>query len=227
MAQEEPNTPEKQLLGLIEDTKAQGSGQKRTRPKFLHYLSVTALRGRISFLVEKLNLRQFAKVPPLDIKTLNIVLKICAGGLALYFVANLIISIASLSKIPELGLDISERAYAAPAHATSLLKKVSYYTDKALERDIFSFESLITTSEIEEVMPPEEALVSKLQEAMSTLRLVGIAWSDEPDAMIEDKGSGEVHFVRRGDLIDGKVKVEMIMRDRVLLSYEGEEAELR
>ena len=44
--------------------------------------------------------------------------------------------------------------------------------------------------------------------------------------MIEDKQSVKTFFVKRGQMI-GPVKVEAIFKDKVVLSYEGEEIELR
>ena len=44
--------------------------------------------------------------------------------------------------------------------------------------------------------------------------------------MVEDTKSYKTFFVKRGDLI-GEVKVEAIFKDKIILSYEGDEVELR
>ena len=66
----------------------------------------------------------------------------------------------------------------------------------------------------------------KTLEATRNLNLVGISWSDDPDAMIEDTQALRTFFVKRGDYI-GSIKVEAIFKEKVLLSVDGEEVELK
>jgi type II secretory pathway component PulC len=56
---------------------------------------------------------------------------------------------------------------------------------------------------------------------------VGIAWSNDPDAMIEDTKTHRTFFLKKGQTIDEEIKVQAIFKDRVVLSYKGEEIELR
>ena len=58
------------------------------------------------------------------------------------------------------------------------------------------------------------------------MKLVGIAWSDNPDAMIEDTKVKKTYFVKQGDIING-VRIERIFRDKVVLTYKGEKIELK
>ena len=44
--------------------------------------------------------------------------------------------------------------------------------------------------------------------------------------MIEDANTKKIYFIKQGEIIDG-IKIQAILRDRVVLSYEGEEIELR
>jgi type II secretory pathway component PulC len=62
---------------------------------------------------------------------------------------------------------------------------------------------------------------------MQKLRLAGIAWSDNPDAMIENIETNETYFLKQDDLINGKLKIEAIFRNKVILSYQGDQAELQ
>jgi type II secretory pathway component PulC len=64
-------------------------------------------------------------------------------------------------------------------------------------------------------------------EATKHLRLVGISWSDDPDIMIEDTKTQRTLFLKKGKLIDNEIKVQAVFKDKVILSYNGEEIELR
>lgn len=67
---------------------------------------------------------------------------------------------------------------------------------------------------------------NKVTEKAGKLNLVGISWSaDNPLAMIEDTESGKTFFLRAGQEING-LKVQEIQKEKVIVTYEGEEAAL-
>lgn len=70
---------------------------------------------------------------------------------------------------------------------------------------------------------------AKLQEATgdSNFKLVGILWSNAPQAMIEDTKEQRTHLLSVGDRIGKSIVVKNIFRDKVLLTNEGQEWELR
>ena len=61
---------------------------------------------------------------------------------------------------------------------------------------------------------------SRILDATESLKLVGISWSDNPDAIIEDTKDTKTFFVKIGQKI-GDVKVQAIFKDKVVLSYQG------
>ena len=65
-----------------------------------------------------------------------------------------------------------------------------------------------------------------LKNMVSTFRVVGIIWSDAPQAIIEDTKEGRTYFLNRGSRLK-EVRVKEILRDRVILSYDNQEIELR
>ena len=67
---------------------------------------------------------------------------------------------------------------------------------------------------------------TKLEEMVKNFKLVGISWSNDPDAIIEDEKAKKTYFVKTGDKIN-KISIEAIYRDRVILHYLTEEVELR
>ncbi|MCK5491883.1 MAG: hypothetical protein KAJ14_02090, partial [Candidatus Omnitrophica bacterium] len=69
---------------------------------------------------------------------------------------------------------------------------------------------------------PNEMII----EATKNLKLVGISWSNNPDALIEDTEALRSFIVRKGDMI-GEVKVDDILKDKVLLGFKGEQIEIK
>jgi hypothetical protein len=58
------------------------------------------------------------------------------------------------------------------------------------------------------------------------LKLVGVLWSDHPQAMIENTKEQKTYFVSTGDKI-GVVTVKSILQNKVILTKDSEEWELR
>ncbi|MFH1752859.1 MAG: hypothetical protein ABH875_01630 [Candidatus Omnitrophota bacterium] len=78
------------------------------------------------------------------------------------------------------------------------------------------------------VLPDVEKKVeaAKQEKEVSTLKLVGIIWSDEPQAIIEDDLTKKNYLVSEGERID-EYSVEEITRDNVKLTNEDGEKILR
>jgi len=227
MAQERPLSPEKQLLKFIETSKISGAGVRAQaiKRRGLSFLNLGAWLGRISFL--KLRLKKFFLgfgTDQIDIKAINMVLFFFTAGLTIYFFGNLLVSVANLKKIPHLEFKTSGVKLGTNVAETSSLKRsVAYYLDMIRQRDIFSMGNKAESSGKPALTQgPSEKIV----EAVKDLRLVGISWSNDPDAMIEDGKALRTFFVKRGQMI-GDIKVQAIFKDKVVLDYGGEEIELK
>jgi hypothetical protein len=226
MPEDRPVTPEKQLLRLIEDHKEE-SGRKIEAHAVKHFslsfFSLGAWIGRLSFFRERFR-GWFSqdKFYPFDIKVINNFLIFCFIALTVYFVINFSFSIVKINKKKILSLEVEtpEAGQLAGAQQGGGLKRaVSYYIEKAANRDIFKIGPKSYSSA--DKGPSEEAT-----EAVKNLKLVGISWSDNPDAMIEDSKAMRTFFVKRGQMI-GDVKVEAIFKEKVILNYNGEDIELK
>ena len=225
MAQERPVTPEKQLLNLIEtgSPKNPVTYAQAAKRQGMALVSPGAWLGRITFLKDKFKRWQNSGVFQFDIKLLNRTLMILVSGLALYFFTSVSISAVSLTHIPTLKFSPQEvKDQSEPlGNMSSLKNAASYYLEKIRQRDIFK---------IGEKAQPKESAPSapapKVIEEVQRLKLVGISWSNDPDAMIEDSTALRTFFVKRGQMI-GRVKIEAIFKDKVVLSFEGQETELR
>lgn len=87
---------------------------------------------------------------------------------------------------------------------------------QAKRRNIFTF---LPTSD-------EAASAVNTEPALSNFKLVGILWSDNPQAMIENSKEQRTYFVSKGDKI-GELDVKNVLRDKVMLGKGDQEWELR
>jgi hypothetical protein len=229
MAQERPITPEKQLLKLIEDPKAEGRSIQvhAIKHRGISLFSLSAWISRLFFLRGRL--RRWFKSGELrqsNIKIINRILVLCILGLAFYLISSVTISMINVRKKPDLDSGIQVKTIKPVAlRDTSFLKAASFYLEKIRERNIFEIgyrKQEKPKSAVSAPSPPS----SRIMEATQHLRLVGIAWSEDPDVMIEDTKAMKTFFVKRGQMI-GELKVQAIFRDKVVLSYGDEEIELK
>ncbi|MDD5194274.1 MAG: type II secretion system protein N [Candidatus Omnitrophica bacterium] len=216
-------TPEKELLNLIETHgPARQGASAAIKHQGFSLFSLGALRGRFSFFRHRI--KGGFKIPDfsqIDIKLVNVALQFIIFILLVYFVASLINSVISLQK----GFEVKISAAGKEDKATqtiSFLKTASYYLEKARERDIFT----MGTKKISQMVTGKPS-ISKVMEETKDLRLVGISWSNDPDVMIEDTQNKRTLFLKKGQLIDNKIKLKSVFKDKVILSYAGEEIELR
>lgn len=69
----------------------------------------------------------------------------------------------------------------------------------------------------------------KLKTKMENYKLVGISWLDSPEtasALVEDTVSGTTYFLMQGQTVNN-VTVSRIFADRIVVTYESEEMELK
>ncbi len=227
MAQERSLTPEKQLLKIIETSKSNSGGvhAQTSRRHSMSWLNFGAWLGRVSFLKVKFEkLAQGLSLEQLDVKVTNRFLGLLVALLALYFLANLFTSLVNLSQPPRLELNAplakNEENFPEPL---GFKKAITYYLDQIRERDIFTMGLKRISQETPDINTAPSA--RSLQVA-SSLRLVGISWSNDPDAMIEDTKTLKTFFVKRGEMA-GDARVQAIFRDKVILTLNNEEFELR
>lgn len=227
MAQERPFTPEKQLLKLIEDPKLKPASFNSLAIKHqgLSLFSFGAWIGRVSFFKDWFK-KQFQnpQAHGFDVKIISKVLGVCILVLVFYFINNLYTSFISLKNPRNLALEAKKEDLnpVGPGDALVSKKAVSYFLEKAGQRDIFKMGKNRDGDTGVVFRDPSPRII----EATQHLKLVGISWSDDPDAMIEDTKALRTFFVKRGGLV-GVVKVQAIFKDKVILSYGEEEIELK
>ncbi|MGD9014620.1 MAG: hypothetical protein PVI33_01160 [Candidatus Omnitrophota bacterium] len=224
MEEKGPLTPERELLKIIEEpgTKVKAPSIK-ARQNFFSLFSPIALKARFSFLKARFKGGVGLKwLSQLEIKTINRILELCIFVLIFYLVSNFAISMINLNKDPSLAFEINEASVSSALVEASLLKADAYYLGKARTRDIFKM-GLTSVADAEQIT---EVPVSGISEAVGKLKLVGISWSDDPDIIIEDTQVQRAYFLKRGQKIND-FTVKAVFKDKVILSYNEEEVELK
>ncbi len=220
-------SPEKQLLKLIEEPNLQtAKGAVGVRSRRINVFSLGALLGRWIFARERLSSSFRSWGGPLDIKKINVFLSIAAVLMFIYFVVSASIMAVKFSEIPSFSFKAQSSANIEFIKQASQLKALTAYMEKVRSRDIFK----IGRQASEDVARPDQeaaALKAKQENVLSKYKLVGISWSDNPDAMIEDSEAKKTYFLKHGQVLPDGVKVQAIFKDKAVLNYEGAEVELR
>ncbi|MFC1631750.1 hypothetical protein ACFL1I_08650 [Candidatus Omnitrophota bacterium] len=225
-------TPEKQLLNLIEQSKAgkeiKPQAQK-AKFRMLSLFSLSGLRGRFSFFKARTASSAVVQKWPPQIETVNKLLLLVAISLSGYTIFSFSMAAGKLKNLPDLTLKPQAAGKEFVISTPTLLKKLPYYLEQTRERDMFNPAPDQPTMIVEGQGADQRKVISaKLAEAQQNLQLAGIGVSatGEPDAMIKDVKMNKVYFLKRGELV-GDLKVEAIFQDKVLLSYEDEELILK
>lgn len=228
MAEDQPDTPEKQLLRIIENPKQPVLKVEETKRQSKKWFSINALKGRISFWSslsgkQWFSFKKFTK-SGVGIRQINLGLRIavfCLAGFLIYYVVQ---KSLQLKRASNLILDSSAGEVQIQQSGEPEIKNLSYYMEKVSARNLFAIGEVPEP----EVKPGDEGkLTTKEADRAKDFTLVGIAWSADPEAMIEDTKNKRTYFVKRGQPLDNEVRIVTIFKDKVILTYNNKEFELR
>lgn len=230
MAENGPLTPEKQLLKLIEGKggASRSSGAAPSQSLGQGRFSLGALRGaffgRLSFFrrTAQKKLVSPKRRSAISLTAVNRILAVAVFAAFIYVAGDALAAVIALQRPPNFAMK-REAPDAVAAARISPLNESAYYLQKVTARDIFKEGGKPSVSK--EVSKGPVSVESS--PATSGLSLVGISWSSNPDVIIEDKERQRTYFVKRGQVVGDGVKIEAIFKDHVVLSYEGQEFELR
>ena len=204
---EKKATPEEKLLRLIESP---GKDIKDARP------IRRGFRFNLSW-IKKVKLPKVSLTPSLfNLKTINRILAVLFLVITIYLIFDFVKGRPNLNQIYASGA--LGRRQDIKTSSGSQMANLSEYLTQINKRDIFHF---VPLKEEESVPTAKEAMIS----LVSNLKVVGIIWSKNPQAMIEDKQENKTLLLNQGDTI-GQLKIKQILRDRVILVYEDQEMEL-
>ena len=235
MAERKP-TPEEQLLKLIEnpeaDAKGEGgsarAGTKTAKKSGVGFGGLGKLRGALDYARAGFKKKTGAAGPrpPLALKKFNHVLLALVLASGIYLVMDLMVL---RSKEPHFLAEVSTGDAVYPVTeelGKGAPRELSYYKEAAMRRNPFlpPAQPQVPGAPAADMAVPAPPS-SKLAELLQGLKLVGISWGAEPLAMIEDAATGRTYFLKRGQEMKG-VKVQAISKEKVTVTYEGEEGEL-
>ncbi len=225
MAENEPLTPEKQLLKLIENPKQEVLAVEGTKREGKKWVSFSAFKGRFAFwksfsVKGWFSFKRLTK-SSLRLRQVNLILRVLIVLLVLFLGAQIVTMGLDLKKASNLMLQ-PEKGAAPELEQSMELKNISYYLEKMGSRNIFSGVEPPKPNVVPE--PPKPAAEHDRTKDFS---LVGISWSANPEAMIEDTLRKRTFFVKRGQSLDGSVRVVTVFKDRVILTIDGKEFELK
>ncbi|MFH1093919.1 MAG: type II secretion system protein N [Candidatus Omnitrophota bacterium] len=221
-------SPEKKLLNIIEG-EGNESQDVNSTPASLgkKFFSIAALRGRISFLKAKA-LQGPVRTPRISFSFagFNVLMQLCIVGLVIYLGMSIRVEFSRLLNRDWKEQSDKEPLIAADVKAVaSLLQSESYYLNKVKARNLFGFADEPEEEKIAFKEPAKQE-PTELEKMVKSLKLVGISWSNDPDAIIEDENAKKTYFVKTGHKIN-EISVQAIYRDKVILHYLSQEVELR
>ena len=206
MATQKP-TPEEKLFAVI-----QGAQHPPLRAR-AQALSLASVGVRLSTLIG-----------PLDLPRVNQALAMVIGILGLICVVNPMLMQPRLDRLmEEAHLRAKPFAITPPLQG---LKSSQDYADMVRDKNPFRVEEPAVASH---ETPPEPTPVTPpqpdFQAALSNVKLVGISWSPDPTAMIEESETKQTHFLKRGSTL-GPFTIKEILPNRVILRVGDKDFEL-
>jgi len=202
-------TPEEKLLKIIENPEI----EKRRTPLGIkeRVVEIKAVGAWFKGLhIDKNTLKY------INLRMANKIVAVLCGFLTIFLVFDFIVAGSNLKKrlkeviTAEATPTIDEKKLSTPPI------NIAEVLAQTRERNIFTF----LPSKTEPVIATDVFLV------ISNLKLVGVIWSDNPQAMIEDTKEQRTYLLNTGEQM-GKIKIKKIFRDKVILDIEGQEKELR
>lgn len=158
----------------------------------------------------------------IDLRLVNMFLMALIAVLSAFLAAEIITTASRLSAMADKGYSLTGLIQPAGAFKDiAAMRGLSYYSEKVSARNIFK-----RGGKTEEQKKSDSSPSAKALELVKTLRLVGVSWSESPDAMVEDTKLNQTFFLKRGQSV-GEMQVEDIQKDRVILRYNRELVELK
>ena len=202
-------TPEEKLLRIIESPVEAVRGMRPQRRIHDFKFSLKLFKAKYGEKLKEL----------FNLKTANAVLVFLAVITTVYLILDFGIGLPRAGVLQQ--LEMVARKMDIGNMAIERLEPLSLYLQEISQRNIFALPE-------PSVQPAAAPGVKQSAEAKSFIegfKLVGIIWSEVPQAIIEDAKDGRTYLLNRGgNLKDARVKE--ILKDRVILSYDNQDIEL-
>jgi len=204
-------TPEERLLKIIESPGIQ---------KAKVYFSAKAKAIDIKSLVKRLKGFRFDKniIKKIDLRLANKIVASLCGLITLFLIFDFFRVGSNLRSRFEKTLQASKSAIIEEKKVALPNVNIEEVIAQAKRRNVFTF--LPAPAEAQQTPSPN------VTEIISNLKLVGIIWSNNPQAMVENPKEQRTFLLSQGEQI-GQVKIKKIFQDKVIIEVEGQEQELR
>lgn len=201
-------TPEEKLLRIIESPPEVVRGMRRDRriPDF-----------KIDFKILKAKYGEKLKAL-LNLKAASVVLVFFSGVATMYLGLDFWLGAPRLTNVQR--LEMLAKKMEVGDMTLGQLEPLSMYLQEITQRNIFSLPETVEQAAAKKAEPAVE-----LKSLIDGLKVVGIIWSDAPQAIVEDSKDGRTYLLNRGSKIKD-ARVKDILKDRVILSYDSQEVEL-
>ena len=214
-------TPEEQLLNLIEkEEEIKAPTLRRKRFSLFRLFNLKRLWSFVPFSkrilrTQLLRMKSGLKEP--NLKVFNKALTSISAILFVYLITDFTFRRPDIGQFDKRPIEVSgPRFKEIPAgEARSFL----YYLEMVQRRNIFTVLKLQTAE------THQEEAKKVLNTLIQDLVLVGISWGEDPQVMIEDKKEKKTYFLKTGDMIN-KLRIDNILKDKVILTYENQKIEL-
>jgi hypothetical protein len=211
-------SPEERLFNAIETNEGQPAKGESPKKNTLDFkeLFLKLKKKTFSFGIKKGegDKKRFFDIFG-SLKIANRILAAGSGVLAVFLITDMIM----LKQNPDRIFAETAGMEAAPFQKKpiTLLKELSFYEEAAARRDIFNPPAKGYAKSALDTSP-------RISELTKNLILVGIYWGAHPEAMIEDAEAKKTYFLKRGDMVNG-LRIRSILKDRIILEYQGEQME--
>jgi len=208
-------TPEEKLLKIIENSGAQKAKiQLGLKAKPLDIKTITAKLK--SFKFNKKEIKNLIK--QINLRLVNKIVTALCGLLTIFWLFDFIRVGSSLKNRFERVIQIPTASAAQEIAVLIPAVNLGEVLIQAKKRNMFTL-----------LPAPTKAEGSAAQETVqkvTNLKLVGIIWSNNPQAMIENSTDQRTSLLSTGEKL-GDITIKKIFRDKVILEINGEEQELR
>lgn len=230
-------TPEEQLLKLIENPAAgaaSATAQAQSASRSGKGLPSLGFLKAFSNLIKKPSAeiksnagRVTSHHPFPYVKGLNALLVAATIAAVIYLLLDLLVFKKTAQEVLT-QVSIAENVFPVQSAEDQNNKRdIGYYQDLIDRRNPFVAGE---KAKVEEKKPEAVRMPAvhseKMSQVLQSLKLVGISWTGEiPLAMIEEVQSGKTFFLKQGQEIN-RLKVQRIDKEKITVTYEGEEADL-
>jgi len=204
-------TPEERLLKIIESPGIQ---------KAKVYFSAKAKAINLKTLTVWFKSLRFDKniIKKIDLRLANKIVAFFCGFITLFLLFDFFRVGSNLRSRFEKTLQASQSAITEEKKVAFPNVNIEEVLAQAKRRNVFTF--LPAPAKAEASLSPD------ITEIISNFKLVGIIWSNSPQAMIENAKEQRTFLLSQGEQI-GQVTIKKIFQDKVIIEVEGQEQELR